>query len=81
MMPIGIAVRYLKKGEWEKAHASVQEDESALACWAHGIEHMQEGDLANARSWYRRAPRAFPRTVDIPAELAALAVAVKEAAQ
>jgi hypothetical protein len=78
MIPIGTAIRYLKKGEWEKAHAIVQEDESALGCWAHGIVHLQEGDLSNARYWYRRAHRAFPKIVDPQAEVAALAVAVKE---
>jgi len=78
MIPIGTAIRYLKKGEWEKAHAIVQVDESPLGCWAHGIVHMQEGDLSNARYWYRRAHRAFPKVVDPQAEVAALAVAVKE---
>lgn len=48
-MPIGTAVRHLKKGDWQKAHALVQQDGSALGCWAHGIAHMLEGDLPNAR--------------------------------
>jgi len=81
MMPIGTAVRYLKKGEWEKAHAIVQEDETPLGCWAHGIVHMQEGDLSNARYWYRRAHRLFPKTVDARAEIAALAAAMKESTE
>ncbi len=76
-MPIGTAVRHLKKGEWQKAHAIVQEDGSVLGCWAHGIVHMLEGDLPNARYWYRRAHRAFPKTGDAQAEIAALATAVK----
>ena len=78
-MPIGTAVRYLKKGEWEKAHAIVQEDETTLGYWAHGIVHMLEGDMANARYWYRKAHRTFPKTVDTDAEIAALARAIKEA--
>lgn len=77
-MPLGTAVRLLKKGDWEKAHAIVQEDESALGFWAHGIVHMLEGDLANARYWYRRAQRPFPNPVDTSAEVAALASALKE---
>jgi hypothetical protein len=77
-MPIGTAVRYLKKGEWEKAHPIVQDDASTLGCWAHGIVHMLEGDLPNARYWYRRAHRVFPKTVDAKAEIAALASAVKD---
>ena len=72
-MPIGTAVRYLKKGEWQKAHDIVQQDDSELGCWAHGIVHMIEGDLGNARYWYRRAHRAFPHGHDAKAEIAALA--------
>ena len=77
-MPLGTAVRHLKKGDWQKAHAIVQEDGSVLGCWAHGIVHMLEGDLPNARYWYRRAHRAFPPVADASAEIAALATAVKE---
>jgi len=79
-MPIGSAVRYLKKGEWEKAHTIVQADASELGCWAHGIVHMMEGDLSNARYWYRRAHRVFPKNADAQSEVAALASAVKDAA-
>ena len=78
-MPIGTAIRYLRKGDWQKAHPIVQEDESELGCWAHGIVHMLEGDLSNARYWYRRAHRVFPKDADAKAEIAALAVAVKDA--
>lgn len=78
-MPIGTAVRYLKKGDWQKAHTIVQEDDTELGCWAHGIVHMLEGDIGNARYWYRRAHRVFPKDSDAQAEIAALAVAVKDA--
>jgi len=77
-MPLGTAVRYLKKGDWEKAHGIVQEDATPLGCWAHGIVHMMEGDLGNARYWYRKAQRAFPKEPDPQAEIAALATAVRE---
>jgi hypothetical protein len=72
-MSIANAVRHLQQGEWEKAHELVQEDESPNACWAHGIVHLQEGDLDNARYWFARASRPF--STDIAAELAALAKA------
>ncbi len=78
-MPLGTAVRHLKKGEWQKAHPIVQEDASPLGCWAHGIVHMMEGDVGNARYWYRKAQRPFPATYDAQVEVAALAAAVKEA--
>jgi hypothetical protein len=77
-MTLGIAIRHLKKGEWEKAHVIVQQDDSQLGCWAHGIVHLMEGDFANARYWYRRAPRHFPQPVDAAGAVAALAAALKE---
>jgi hypothetical protein len=55
------AVGHLEKGDWHAAHEIVQKDEeSALACWAHGIVHVMEGDLPNARYWYAQAKRSFP---------------------
>ena len=80
-MAIGTAVRYLKKGDWEKAHAIVQTDETTLGCWAHGIVHIVEGDLGNARYWYRRAHRSFPAAADPALEITALAHALKESTQ
>jgi Tfp pilus assembly protein PilF len=50
------ALALLEQGDWQAAHKIVQQDEdSPLACWAHGIAHMLEGDTANARYWYREA--------------------------
>ena len=67
------AIGLLEKGDWQAAHAIVQEDEDApLACWAHGIVHLMEGDAANARYWYREAKREFPARVSIEAEIKAL---------
>ncbi|HXX86581.1 MAG TPA: hypothetical protein VEN29_21700 [Casimicrobiaceae bacterium] len=76
-MPLGTAIRHLKKGEWDKAHAIVQQDESKLGCWAHGIVHMVEGDLGNSRYWYRRAGRPFPKDRDVDREVAELVAALK----
>ena len=70
------AVALLEKGDWQAAHKIVQEDEeSALSCWAHGIVHVLEGDLPNARYWYRQAKRAFPEKYSVPDEIAALKLA------
>jgi len=67
------ALEHLQEKDWQAAHAIVQQDEdSPLACWAHGIVHLMEGDLPNARYWYRQAKRPFPATVDAPAEIRAL---------
>jgi len=67
------ALAHLEKGDWQAAHAIVQRDEdSPLSCWAHGIVHVMEGDLANARYWYRAAKREFPKDYSVAAEIAAL---------
>jgi Tfp pilus assembly protein PilF len=68
------ALEHLQQKDWQAAHAIVQQDEdSPLACWAHGIVHLMEGDLPNARYWYRQAKRAFPAQPDAGAEIRALA--------
>ena len=67
------AAALLAQGDWRGAHVIVQEDEdSRLACWAHGIVHLMEGDAANARYWYRKAGRTFRGNVSIEQEVAAL---------
>ena len=70
--PLGKVVRYLETGEWKAAHLLVQKDASSLGCWAHGIVHLIEGDLGNAKYWYRRAHRALPHANTAIAEIAAL---------
>ncbi len=72
------ALGLLRKGDWEAAHLIVQKDEeSPLACWAHGIVHLMEGDTSNARYWYRAAKRDFPRQPSIPDEIESLAAALE----
>jgi len=65
------AVEFLEKGEWQPAHEIVQEERSNLAAWLHGIVHTIEGDLNNARYWYRRANRDFPGAEGVQDEIAA----------
>ncbi len=79
--PIAKAVRHLEAGNWEAAHSIVQKDATTLGCWAHGIVHLLEGDLANARYWYQRAQRAFPHIDTVGAEIAALKESVKKGTQ
>jgi hypothetical protein len=70
--PIAKAVRHLEAGDWQAAHVIVQNDATTLGCWAHGIVHLIEGDLANAQYWYRRAHRPLPHGDTAAAEIAAL---------
>ena len=64
------AVALLEAGDWSAAHEIVQAKRSDLAAWLHGIVHTLEGDLENARYWYRRARRAFPGPAGVQAEIA-----------
>ena len=57
------ALDHLDKGDWDAAHKIVQSDDSLEGCWVHGIVHVMEGDLDNARYWYGRAKRAFSQDV------------------
>ena len=67
------AVAHLEKGDWQAAHEIVQKDEdSALSCWAHGIVHIMEGDIPNARYWYGEAKRPFPSGPSVAGEISAL---------
>jgi hypothetical protein len=65
------AADLLAKGDWQAAHTIVQDDPSALAAWMHGIVHLLEGDVSNARYWYRQAGRPFPATGDVSDEIEA----------
>jgi hypothetical protein len=48
----------LRRGDWDRAHAIVQEHEGDRAYASiHAHLHRIEGDLANAGYWYRRAGR------------------------
>jgi hypothetical protein len=74
---ISTAILHLERGDWQSAHEIVQKDEdSALACWAHGIVHIMEGDLPNARYWYRAARRQFPARPSAASEISELKAAL-----
>jgi hypothetical protein len=49
------ALWWAAKGDWEKAHPIVMNDDSAEAAWVHAYLHRVEGDLPNAGYWYRTA--------------------------
>jgi hypothetical protein len=73
---LGQAVELLASGDWKKAHEIVQKEKSTVAAWIHGIVHILEGDLDNARGWYKRAERDFPGADAAQAEIAAARRAV-----
>ena len=50
------ALWHAARDDWERAHEAAQTDEGAAdADWVHAYLHRVEGDLENARYWYRRA--------------------------
>ncbi len=51
------ALWFAAKGNWERAHLTVQDDPSPEAAWVHAYLHKQEGDQSNARYWYVRSNR------------------------
>jgi hypothetical protein len=68
--PLHQALELLAAGNWQQAHEIVQKESSELAAWLHGIVHIMEGDLRNARGWYERAHRPFPGGDAAEAEIA-----------
>ena len=59
------------KGNWADAHAVAQDIETEAGARIHAYLHRKEGDLANARYWYRRAGRT-PDDGPLEGEWAAL---------
>jgi hypothetical protein len=50
------ALWWATKGDWDRAHACAQEGEGDRGCdLVHAHLHRVQGDLSNARYWYRRA--------------------------
>jgi hypothetical protein len=67
------AVELALAGEWDAAHQLVQQHEDDItAAWIHAVLHKIEGDLGNARYWYRRADRLDRVADESRAELAAI---------
>jgi hypothetical protein len=71
------AADLLAKGDWQAAHRIVQDDPSRLAAWMHGIVHLFEGDISNARYWYAQAGRPFPAGSELPSEVQAARAAAQ----
>jgi hypothetical protein len=71
-----LALWWDAKGDWNKAHASAQQDEQSPAgTWVHAYLHRKEGDLSNAGHWYRRAGRPVA-TTSLEAEWSTIADAL-----
>lgn len=69
------ALWWAAKGDWDKAHKLVQDEDDAEAAWVHAHLHRVEGDLSNARYWYAQAGRP-PAMGALDAEWDAIAAAL-----
>ena len=56
-----------RRDAWEASHDQVNELDTALGSWIHAWLHRVEGDLSNARYWYRLAERT-PAEGDLETE-------------
>ena len=67
------AIELALAGKWAAAHQVVQQHEhDATASWIHAVLHNIEGDLGNARYWYRRADQLNHFADEPRAELLAI---------
>ena len=60
-----LALWYDFRGDWHSAHQTTQDIHTPIGSRIHAYLHRKEGDLGNARYWYRRASqREFPGTLE-----------------
>jgi hypothetical protein len=69
------ALWWLKKGNWDRAHEIVMNEDSGDAAWVHAHLHRIEGDQSNAQYWYRQARQPMTR-VSLDREWKAIAEAL-----
>jgi hypothetical protein len=69
------ALWWAANDDWDKAHKIVMDEDDAGCAWVHAYLHRVEGDLENARYWYRRARRK-PATGSLDREWAEIAAAL-----
>ena len=51
------ALWWAAKDGWDRAHEIVMAHEDRDCAWVHAYLHRVEGDLPNARWWYRQADK------------------------
>jgi hypothetical protein len=48
---------YDAKGDWDQAHALIDQLGDRDSAWVHAYLHRKEGDIWNADYWYARAKK------------------------
>jgi hypothetical protein len=75
LSPALAALWWASKGDWDRSHAIVMDQEGPDCAWVHAYLHRVESDLANARYWYARAGKPVA-TGALAAEWRAIVVAL-----
>jgi hypothetical protein len=78
LSPALTALWWAAKDDWQRAHRLVMNESGADCAWVHAYLHREEGDLDNARYWYRQARRE-PAQGELAAEWEAIAAALLQA--
>ncbi len=60
LSPALAALWWSGKDKWDEAHRIVMNEGGKDCAWVHAYLHRVEGDLDNARYWYRQAQRSVP---------------------
>ena len=55
--PALVALWWQGKDDWDRAHAIVMDEPGKDCAWVHAHLHRVEGDLGNARYWYKQAAK------------------------
>lgn len=70
--PALAALWWAANADWDRAHTLVMNSDGRDAAWVHAYLHRVEGDLDNARYWYRAAAHT-PASGSLDAEWTAIA--------
>jgi hypothetical protein len=66
LSPLLVALWWDGKGDWSRGHQIAQSEgeqgSAPRAAWVHAYLHRKEGDVENARYWYRQARQPVPET-------------------
>ena len=62
LAPVLRALWVEARGDWDGAHALVQDETGRAAAAVHAYLHRKEGDVENADYWYERAGAVRPRS-------------------
>ena len=54
------ALDLAREGSWDESHKLVQQYSDKLSCLIHAYLHRVEGDISNAKYWYRHAGVVIP---------------------